>query len=143
MSAEHWRRNLTRSPRRKKRAGPPNVTARSRGCEDGHIEVEAAPRCGRILSPEVILPHETTAGVVARRRDPERTEAIHETHSSRRHRPRACGRIGARRDLPGVTPPVVKSAGVRPAQRYDWSGFYIGINGGYGWGQSSFDGATG
>ena len=46
-------------------------------------------------------------------------------------------------DLPRSVPPVVKAPVLAPPSVYDWSGFYLGINGGYGWGQSSFDGATG
>jgi outer membrane immunogenic protein len=46
-------------------------------------------------------------------------------------------------DLPRAAPPVVKAPVVAPPSVYDWSGFYLGINGGYGWGISSFDGLAG
>jgi outer membrane immunogenic protein len=45
-------------------------------------------------------------------------------------------------DLPRAQP-VVKAPVVAPLTAYDWTGFYIGINGGGAWGQSSFDGLTG
>ena len=45
-------------------------------------------------------------------------------------------------DLPRAAPPVVKAPVVALPSVYDWTGFYLGINGGYGWGQSSFDGLT-
>ncbi|HXW25086.1 MAG TPA: outer membrane protein [Xanthobacteraceae bacterium] len=45
-------------------------------------------------------------------------------------------------DLPPA-PPVTKAPVVAPLAAYDWTGFYVGINGGGAWGQSSFDGATG
>lgn len=46
-------------------------------------------------------------------------------------------------DLPRAAPPVVKAPVMVPPTVYDWTGFYLGINGGGGWGRSSFDGATG
>jgi outer membrane immunogenic protein len=46
-------------------------------------------------------------------------------------------------DLPRSAPPVVKAPVVAPPSVYDWTGFYLGVNGGYGWGTSSFDGLTG
>src|SRR5262249_27313089 len=45
-------------------------------------------------------------------------------------------------DIPPA-PPIVKAPVVAPLTAYDWTGFYIGINGGGAWGQSSFDGPTG
>lgn len=42
-----------------------------------------------------------------------------------------------RRDMP------VKAPALAPAPYYDWTGFYVGINGGGGWGGSQFDGAFG
>jgi outer membrane immunogenic protein len=46
-------------------------------------------------------------------------------------------------DLPrGAPRPVVKAPVVAPLA-YDWTGFYVGINGGGGWGRSNFDGITG
>src|SRR5262249_60049292 len=45
-------------------------------------------------------------------------------------------------DIPPA-PPIVKAPVVTPLTAYDWTGFYIGINGGGAWGQSSFDGPTG
>jgi outer membrane immunogenic protein len=45
-------------------------------------------------------------------------------------------------DLPPA-PPVVKAPALVPLTAYDWTGFYIGINGGGAWGRSSFDGLTG
>jgi outer membrane immunogenic protein len=46
-------------------------------------------------------------------------------------------------DLPRAAPPVVKAPVVAPLTAYDWTGFYVGINGGFGWGRSNFDGITG
>jgi len=46
-------------------------------------------------------------------------------------------------DIPRAPAPVVKAPVVAPLTVYDWTGFYIGINGGGGWGRSSFDGLTG
>jgi outer membrane immunogenic protein len=45
-------------------------------------------------------------------------------------------------DLPRVQP-VVKAPVFVPPTAYNWTGFYIGINGGGAWGRSSFDGALG
>jgi outer membrane immunogenic protein len=45
-------------------------------------------------------------------------------------------------DLPRVQP-VVKAPVVAPPVAYNWTGFYVGINGGGAWGRSSFDGALG
>jgi outer membrane immunogenic protein len=45
-------------------------------------------------------------------------------------------------DLPRAQP-VVKAPVVVPLTAYDWTGFYVGINGGGAWGRSSFDGVTG
>lgn len=44
-------------------------------------------------------------------------------------------------DLPAGPPPP-PSASYRPLAQYDWSGFYIGINGGYGFGTTSWAPAT-
>jgi len=46
-------------------------------------------------------------------------------------------------DLPRAAPPVVKAPVFVPPTAYDWTGFYLGVNGGFGWGHSSFDGITG
>jgi outer membrane immunogenic protein len=46
-------------------------------------------------------------------------------------------------DIPPAPAPVYKAPVVAPLTAYDWTGFYIGINGGGGWGRSNFDGATG
>ncbi len=46
-------------------------------------------------------------------------------------------------DIPRPPPPVVKAPVVAPLTAYDWTGFYIGINGGGAWGRSNFDGPTG
>jgi outer membrane immunogenic protein len=40
-------------------------------------------------------------------------------------------------DIPRAAPPYKAPAYVAP---YNWSGFYVGVNGGYGWGRSSWDG---
>jgi outer membrane immunogenic protein len=45
-------------------------------------------------------------------------------------------------DLPRAQP-VVQAPVVAPLTVYDWTGFYIGVNGGGAWGRSSFDGLTG
>jgi outer membrane immunogenic protein len=45
-------------------------------------------------------------------------------------------------DLPRAQP-VVKAPVVAPLTAYDWTGFYIGINGGGAWGRSDFDGING
>jgi outer membrane immunogenic protein len=45
-------------------------------------------------------------------------------------------------DLPRPQP-VVKAPVAAPLTVYDWTGFYIGINGGGAWGRSDFDGLTG
>lgn len=43
-------------------------------------------------------------------------------------------------DLPARTPaPVYKAPAALP---YNWSGFYLGLNGGYGWGRSSWSDPT-
>ncbi len=47
----------------------------------------------------------------------------------------AGGAVAADLDLP-VKAPVYKAA---PAYVSDWSGFYIGVHGGFGWGHSSID----
>jgi outer membrane immunogenic protein len=81
--------------------------------------------------------------VVALRRDPERTEAI-----MRRILLGAVALVltaaasASAADLPRAAP-LVKAPVVAPLTAYDWSGFYLGINGGFGWGQSSFDGVAG
>jgi outer membrane immunogenic protein len=54
----------------------------------------------------------------------------------------AAGTSANAADLPRAQP-VVKAPVVVPLTVYDWTGFYIGVNGGGGWGQSSFDGVTG
>ncbi len=50
-------------------------------------------------------------------------------------------------DLPQAQPPVKAPAAYVPAPVFSWTGFYLGINGGYGFGQSSWnninDGSTG
>src|ERR1041385_1858157 len=82
--------------------------------------------------------------MVAPSRDPERTEAIMK-------RILLGGIVLAlavtapaiAADLPRPVPPVVNAPVVALPAVYDWSGFYLGINGGYGWGNSSFDGITG
>jgi outer membrane immunogenic protein len=40
-------------------------------------------------------------------------------------------------DLPAA--PVYKAPAVVPMQIYDWTGFYVGLNGGYSWGRSASD----
>jgi outer membrane immunogenic protein len=40
-------------------------------------------------------------------------------------------------DLPAA--PVYKAPVIAPAPWYDWTGFYIGLNGGYSWGRSATD----
>src|SRR5262249_61444283 len=45
-------------------------------------------------------------------------------------------------DLPRAQP-VVKAPVVVPLTAYDWTGFYVGINGGGAWGRSGVGGATG
>ena len=44
--------------------------------------------------------------------------------------------FAADRALP---PPRAQAPLYAPARVYDWSGFYVGINGGGGWGQSTYD----
>jgi outer membrane immunogenic protein len=44
-------------------------------------------------------------------------------------------------DLAVKAPPP--AVGVAPVYLSDWAGFYIGINGGYGWGETKFDVLTG
>jgi len=46
-------------------------------------------------------------------------------------------------DLPRAAPPPLVKAPVIAPTFYDWTGFYVGINGGGAWGRSGFDGATG
>ena len=41
-------------------------------------------------------------------------------------------------DIPRQMPPTKAPAYVAPY--YNWTGLYLGINGGYGWGRSSWDG---
>jgi outer membrane immunogenic protein len=40
-------------------------------------------------------------------------------------------------DLPAA--PVYKAPVIAPAPWYDWTGFYVGLNGGYSWGKSATD----
>jgi len=46
-------------------------------------------------------------------------------------------------DLPRREPPIVKAPVLVPEPGYNWTGFYLGINGGGGWGRSNFDGTFG
>jgi outer membrane immunogenic protein len=54
----------------------------------------------------------------------------------------AASTVASAADLPRQQP-MVKAPVVAPLTAYDWTGFYIGVNGGGGWGRSEFDGLTG
>jgi len=41
-------------------------------------------------------------------------------------------------DLPQAPPPMPRAPAFVPAPVYNWSGFYIGINGGWGFGKSNW-----